>query len=63
MISGHIAYSPLSQSEIVVPIFDQAGEVAMVLDVDSSSVGDFGEKDQLSLEKLAEIITKIIPVK
>ncbi len=59
---GHIACSPLSQSEIVVPIFDQAGEVAMVLDVDSSSVGDFGEKDQLSLEKLAEIITKIIPV-
>jgi GAF domain-containing protein len=59
---GHIACSPLSQSEIVVPILDQTGKVAMVLDVDSSSVGNFGEKDQLALEKLAEIITKIIPV-
>ncbi|MGB6036073.1 MAG: GAF domain-containing protein [Cryomorphaceae bacterium] len=58
---GHIACSPLSQSEIVVPILDQNGEVAMVLDVDSSSVGDFGEKDQMALEKLAEVITKIIP--
>jgi len=58
---GHIACSPLSQSEIVVPIHDQNGEIVMVLDVDSSSIGAFREEDQLALEKLAEIITKIIP--
>ncbi|MCZ4407804.1 GAF domain-containing protein [Cryomorphaceae bacterium 1068] len=59
---GHIACSPLSQSEVVVPIRNQEGEVAMVLDVDSSSISDFGESDQSALEKLAEIITKIIPI-
>ncbi|HKK38036.1 MAG TPA: GAF domain-containing protein [Cryomorphaceae bacterium] len=59
---GHIACSPLSQSEIVVPISDSTGEVAMVLDVDSSSVGDFGENDQVALEKLAKMITKLISV-
>lgn len=59
---GHIACSPLSQSEIVVPIPDRIGDVAMVLDVDSSSVDAFGENDQAALEKLAETITKIIPL-
>lgn len=58
---GHIACSPLSKSEIVVPILNKNGKVSMVLDVDSSSVDAFGETDQLALEKLAAIITKIIP--
>jgi GAF domain-containing protein len=58
---GHIACSPLSQSEIVVPVFDQTGSVAMVLDVDSSAVADFDETDQAALEKLAQMITKLIP--
>lgn len=58
---GHIACSPLSQSEIVVPIVGQGGEVAMVLDADSRRLGDFGEKDQVALERVAKIITKIIP--
>jgi len=59
---GHIACNPHSQSEIVVPILDKNGEVAMVIDVDSNSVGDFDESDRLALEKLAGVITKIIPV-
>ncbi|MFT6998771.1 MAG: L-methionine (R)-S-oxide reductase [Cryomorphaceae bacterium] len=59
---GHIACSPHSQSEIVVPIVNKEGAVTMVLDVDSSSIGDFGENDQLALEKLAKIITNLIPV-
>lgn len=59
---GHIACSPLSESEIVVPIRNTKGEVAMVLDVDSNSTGSFTESDRLALEKLAETITKIIPV-
>lgn len=60
---GHIACSPHSQSEIVVPILNKKGDVTMVLDVDSSSVGDFGENDQLALEKLAKSITNLIPLK
>lgn len=59
---GHIACSPLSQSEIVVPIPDRSGKVAMVLDADSSAVGDFNENDRIALEKLAKIITKLIPI-
>jgi len=60
---GHIACSALSQSEIVVPIRNREGEVAMVLDVDSREVSDFGKNDQLALEKIANFITNLIPVK
>lgn len=60
---GHIACSALSQSEIVVPIADNSGRVAMVLDVDSRALADFDENDQIALEKLATIITQIIPTK
>jgi len=58
---GHIACSPLSQSEVVVPVFDGKGSVAMVLDVDSSSKADFDATDCAALEKLARMITKLIP--
>ncbi|MEM9324793.1 MAG: GAF domain-containing protein [Bacteroidota bacterium] len=48
---GHIACSGDSKSEIVVPFFD-AGQVAMVLDVDSDEVGSFDEVDQTYLEEI-----------
>ncbi|WP_266369374.1 GAF domain-containing protein [Tellurirhabdus rosea] len=57
---GHIACSSLSQSEVVVPVFDQAGEVAMVLDVDSDKLADFSEVDARELEKVAALITKLL---
>ena len=53
---GHIACSSASKSEIVVPVFDGAGDVAMVLDVDSDVLNDFSEVD---VEGLARLMTLI----
>ena len=53
---GHIACSSLSQSEIVVPIFDRSGAVVAVLDVDSEKLADFSELDQKWLEKIAGLL-------
>jgi len=41
----------LSVSEIVVPIFDKAGKVVGVLDVDSEQYDVLNETDVLFLEK------------
>ncbi len=57
---GHIACSSASKSEIVLPVFDKSGEVAMVLDVDSDKLDDFNETDAEGLQKIVEIIEKII---
>ena len=57
---GHIACSSASKSEIVVPVFDKAGKVGMVLDVDSDQLDDFSETDQKYLEQLAQFITTIL---
>jgi GAF domain-containing protein len=53
---GHIACSSASKSEIVVPVFDKSGAVAMVLDVDSDQLTDFDTTDQQYLEQLAQLI-------
>jgi len=55
---GHIACSSASKSEVVVPVFDQAGNVAMVLDVDSDQLNDFSEADIKGLEQIAALLTK-----
>jgi GAF domain-containing protein len=52
---GHIACSSLSKSEIVVPLF-RAGEVAGVLDVDSSEYNSFDETDQHYLEQIVALL-------
>lgn len=52
---GHIACSSLSKSEIVVPMF-AAGEVAGVLDIDSSAYNSFDETDQKYLEEIIQLI-------
>lgn len=57
---GHIACSSDSKSEIVVPIFDKNGAVAMVLDVDSDRLNDFDETDALYLEKLSKHIESLL---
>ncbi len=53
---GHIACSVLTNSEIVVPVFDSQNEVKYVLDIDSTEFNQFDEVDQKYLEKLALII-------
>lgn len=49
---GHIACSPLSRSEIVVPVFLPEGSVIAVLDIDSAEPAAFDEKDASWLEKM-----------
>lgn len=57
---GHIACSSLSKSEIVLPIFDRNGEVAMVLDLDSDKLNDFSETDAEGLQMIVKIVEKLI---
>lgn len=57
---GHIACSSASKSEVVVPIFDRAGEVAMVLDVDSDLLNDFSQADVAGLEAVGQLITRLL---
>jgi GAF domain-containing protein len=56
---GHIACSPHSRSEIVVPVFKD-GNVVMVLDIDSTVLNGFDETDEKYLSRLAEQISKIL---
>lgn len=53
---GHIACSSLSNSEIVVPVFDECGNVTGVLDIDSRDFGTFDETDAEWLEKICRLI-------
>ena len=55
---GHIACASASKSEIVLPVKNQAGEVTMVLDVDSDLLDDFSEVDQIGLEKILGLINE-----
>jgi len=57
---GHIACSSASKSEIVLPVFDKNGAVAMVLDVDSDRLNDFDETDAEGLRKITQIIENLI---
>ena len=57
---GHIACSAASQSEIVLPIFNKNGEVAMVLDVDSEHLNHFDAMDSEGLAAICQLIEKYI---
>lgn len=50
--AAYIACDPRDLSEIVVPVRARDGRVAAVLDVDSYSVGAFGDADRCALEKI-----------
>ena len=58
---GHIACSSSTNSEIVVPIFNQSGKFIGVLDVDSVRFNDFDDSDRIQLElfcsKLAPLLS------
>ena len=49
---GHIACDGLSASEVVVPVFDNAGQLIAVFDVDSTELAAFDEVDAQWLEKI-----------
>lgn len=56
---GHIACSALTQSEIVVPLFNQENTLVGVLDVDSEKLAHFDELDQKYLEHLGLILKRL----
>lgn len=53
---GHIACDSRSRSEIVVPVFDKAGQIAAVLDVDSADPDAFDAEDQAGLEAICKVL-------
>lgn len=53
LFPGHIACSSASRSEIVVPVFNQTGDVKAVLDIDSEFIATFDETDRRYLEQIA----------
>ena len=53
--AGHIACSSESNSEIVVPMF-QDGEIIGVLDIDSKEYNTFDETDKRYLEKIVRLM-------
>ncbi|PHQ67157.1 MAG: diguanylate phosphodiesterase [Robiginitomaculum sp.] len=53
---GHIACDSKTSSEIVVPVFDGAGNLAAVLDIDSTEPSTFGAVDQEALEAICKTL-------
>lgn len=53
---GHIACDSRSNSEIVVPVKGEDGQIIGVLDVDSKNYSAFGEVDAHWLEKIVALI-------
>ncbi|MFQ1702305.1 GAF domain-containing protein [Loktanella agnita] len=49
---GHIACASSTKSEIVLPVFDQNGDVIAVFDIDSNQPDAFTQADSDALEKL-----------
>ncbi|MBO1363204.1 GAF domain-containing protein [Prevotella sp. A2931] len=59
--ADHIACSSLSRSEIVVPIREKgSARVLGVIDIDSTSLHTFDEKDAEKLEEIAKILAEIL---
>ena len=56
---GHIACDSASNSEIVIPLH-AGGTLYGVLDIDSPSLGRFGEEDRAGLEAAARVIEKAL---
>jgi GAF domain-containing protein len=53
---GHIACDSATNSEIAVPVFDAVGQLAAVLDVDSTEPDAFDEIDRDGLTAICEIL-------
>lgn len=56
---GHIACDARSNSEIVVPVFDDAGKVVAVLDVDSEKYAAFDQEDKAGLEAICRDLLSV----
>lgn len=61
-VADHIACSTTTRSEIVVPVFDAAGRVRAVLDVDSDQPDAFGTADAAFLEAVCGLLRDRYPL-
>ncbi|TVQ78432.1 MAG: GAF domain-containing protein [Bradymonadales bacterium] len=57
---GHIACSPHSKSELVIPLFDPQKNCWGVLDIDSEKTHDFDAQDEKELQKFCETLSSQI---
>jgi L-methionine (R)-S-oxide reductase len=57
-VVDHIACSTSTQSEIVLPIMDAAGDLRAVLDVDSDDLASFDDVDEVHLTKVCKLLTR-----
>jgi L-methionine (R)-S-oxide reductase len=57
---NHIICNAASKSEIVIPVFNKAGEVAMILDVDSDQFNSFDEIDEKYLTQIIQLIVPLL---
>ena len=57
---GHIACDSASNSEIVLPIHNSAGDVVGVLDIDSPILERFDETDKNGLLKIVQVLEGFI---
>lgn len=55
-IANHIACDSRTNSEIVIPVFDNAENLIAVLDIDSEQLNSFDETDQIWLERIVNKI-------
>ncbi|HOI00272.1 MAG TPA: GAF domain-containing protein [Bacteroidales bacterium] len=55
---GHIACDSRSNSEIVIPLRSQDGEVLGVLDIDSTSLAAFDDIDARELEAILKMLSQ-----
>ncbi len=53
---GHIACDSRSNSEIVVPLYDQKGTIVGCLDIDSQRFDNFDEIDAVYLSKISHLV-------
>jgi L-methionine (R)-S-oxide reductase len=61
--AGHVACDERSSSEIVVPVFSEAGQITAVLDVDSEKLNDFDDVDRQGLKSIAALLKGLWPVR
>ena len=53
---GHIACDNRSQSELVIPFFDNKGNLLGVLDIDSAQKNAFDQTDAENIEEILQLI-------
>ncbi|MFY0679027.1 MAG: GAF domain-containing protein [Thalassovita sp.] len=59
--AGHIACSTTTQSELVLPVFDQSGAVIGVFDIDSNQPDAFTQEDADQLEAILANVFSSVP--